>query len=510
VTGSGQFLMDSLKISTLGLSIVAPGSASAVPLGQPLTIAAQLESGGVAVTGTRYSLTGALTYAGGAGQYSQDFVLDDSASPGVYKAHVLPPAGAPPGAYSVTVVAREVSDTIASATRSLRIERFPTPVLLSPSTHQPAQGVVTTQVTRWDELLSVIYGGPLNWLGQWPLQGRPANPTATVQGQVVLDAKPYGAATVSGSVAGEGGRSSVPLIITQHGGGAFTAAFPATASGGYTLTLDTQGSFQDSHGDLGVTTQTARVIVVQAPVFWQEMIAWLITLLYVALLLLLVLVVRCWLSPRPFGRLVASDGSGAAEFARARRGVWALLQPSEVRSERTELGPGLKFVFGRGHRILVKAAGSGADDFRLGGERLTRQAIPATESTLTAHGGESSYIVSASGADDDDDDGMSARPSGLFGRRRRVDDFDDDDDYAPRRRGAGLAGLGRRHASDDDDEQPARRSRGRVRYADDDDDAEWSRQRARRAGGARGDGDDAPTRTRSRRGARSRYDDDEW
>ena len=77
VTGSGQFLMDSLKVSTLGLNIVAPSGQRVAPLGQPLAIAAQLESSGVAVTGTRYSLTGTLTYAGGAGQYTQDFTLDE-------------------------------------------------------------------------------------------------------------------------------------------------------------------------------------------------------------------------------------------------------------------------------------------------------------------------------------------------------------------------------------------------------------------------------------------------
>ena len=37
VTGSGRFLMDSLKLSTLGLSILAPASDTPEPLGQPLT-----------------------------------------------------------------------------------------------------------------------------------------------------------------------------------------------------------------------------------------------------------------------------------------------------------------------------------------------------------------------------------------------------------------------------------------------------------------------------------------
>lgn len=510
VSGSGQFLMDSLKVSTLGLSIVAPSGQQVAPLGQPLGIAAQLQSSGVAVTGTRYSLTGTLTYSGGAGQYTQDFTLDDSASPGVYKAQVLPPSGAPAGAYSITIVAREISDTIASASRSVRIERFPTPELLSPTTHQPAQGAVAAQVTQWDPVLRLIYGAPvglLQWLGQWPLQGRPGQPTAVLQGQVYLDGKPYSNANVQGAVSHAGAHGSVPLSVAPGSGGAFTASFPATTAGAYTLTLDTQGAFQDSHGDLGITTRAAQVTLVGAT-FAQELQAWLITLFYLALLVLAYLIGRYIISPHPFGRLVSGDGGGGEEFARSRRGAWALLSPSVVRSEQMGLGPGLRFHFKRGHRILVKATGAGARSFRLGGERLTSQAVPATESTLTAHDGESSYIVSATGAEEEDEDGLGRR-AGLLSRRSRTDDDFEDDDLKPHR-GGGLASLRSRRRStydddDDDDYRPARRSRSR---ADDFDDVRPSRSGRSRA---RDDDDDgAPSRSRGRRGGRSRYDDDDW
>jgi hypothetical protein len=509
VTGSGQFLMDSLKVSTLGLNIVAPSGQRVAPPGPPLAIAAQLESGGVAVTGTRYSLTGTLTYAGGAGQYTQDFTLDDSASPGVYKAQIVAPAAAPPGAYTLTIVAREISDTIASATRSLRIERFPTPALLSPTTHQPVSGAVAVQVTQWDPVLRFIYGAPvglLNWLGQWPLQGRPAQPTAMLQGQVYLDGKPYSAATVSGSASRAGAHASAPLSVTPQQGGAFSARFPAATSGAYTLTLDTQGAFQDSHGDFGVTTRAAQVTVVPATLT-QEGVAFAITLLYLALLTLLGLLIRYWLSPRPFGRLVSGDGGGGEEFARARRGAWALWQPSVVRSEHMGLGPGLRFLFGRGHRILVKGTGAGADDFRLGGERLMARAVPATESTLTAHRGESSYIVSSSEGDDDEEERDTRR--GPFSRRSRTDDDEDDFDASPRR---GI-GLGRRRAAadDEDDYRPSRRSRARSRYSDDDDDDAGPIRSARGRSHSTDDDDEGATaRSRGKRGGRSRYDDDDW
>lgn len=506
--GSGLFLMDSLKVSTLTLSIVSPGAQSPVaPLGQPLDIAAALKNGDVAITGSRFSLTGTLVYTGGAGQYSQDFVLDDSATPGVYKAQAQAPESAPPGAYTITVVAREISDSIASASRSLRIERFPTPVLLSPATHQPMAGTVAAQVTQWDPILRLIYGapvGPLTWLGQWPLQGLPAQPAATLHGQVTLSGKPYSDATVSGSVTHADTRASDPLTITRQDGGAFTALVPAASPGAYTLTLDTQGAFQDSHGDFGVTTRTAQVTLVPATLA-QESVAWLITLLYAALLALLILLVRYWLSPHPFGRLVASDGGGGEEFARARRGLFALWQPSVVRSQQMGLGQGLMFRFARGGRILAQGVGPGARDFRLGGEPLPRHAVSATESTLSAHGGELSYIVSASGADDEDEYERDSRRGALLNRRSHGDDEFDDE---PRRD----LRFGRRRATeddrDDDDWRPARRSRARGRLVEDDDDDQPVRSSRGRSRSS--DDNDGAARMRGRRGGRSRYDDDDW
>ena len=115
VSGSGHFLMDSLKISTLGLRILAPASATPEPLGQPLTISATLNDNGTPITGSRYSLNGTVTYSGGAGSYTQEFVLDDHASPGTYTAQITIPTSAPAGTYNLTIGAREVSDTIASA-----------------------------------------------------------------------------------------------------------------------------------------------------------------------------------------------------------------------------------------------------------------------------------------------------------------------------------------------------------------------------------------------------------
>ncbi|HEX8995458.1 MAG TPA: VWA domain-containing protein [Ktedonobacterales bacterium] len=511
--GSGLFLMDSLKLSTLALNIVTPSAQSPVaPLGQPLSIAAVLKNGDTPVSGSRYSLTGTLVYAGGAGQYSQDFVLDDSASPGTYKAQAQAPESAPAGAYTLTVVAREISDTIASVTRSVRIERFPTPALLSPTTRQPVTGTVSAQVTQWDPILRALYGAPvglLGWLGQWPLRGLPAQPAATLHGQVTLGGAAYPNAQVSGFVTRAGASGSAPLTVSQQGGGAFTAYVPAAATGTYTLTLDTQGAFQDSHGDFGVTTRQAQVTLAPASV-GQEVFAWAITLLYAALIFLLVLLIRYGWSPRPHGMLVSSDGGGGEEFARARRGPYALLHPSVVLSQHMGLGPGVAFLFRRGGGIQVKGVGPGARDFRMGGDPLPTHAVSATESTLSAHGGELSYVVSAAGADDDEEveeAERGGRRGSLLSRRSRAEDDEFDD--APRR---GLL-FGRRRAErddDDDDEwRPARRSRARGRYSDDEDDLGSSRS-ARSRGRDVDDDDERVAPTRRRRAGRARYDDDEW
>lgn len=508
--GTGQFLMDSLKVSSLSLNILTPSAQAAEPLGQTLNIAAQLVNGGTPITGTRYSLTGSLTYSGGDGQYSQDFTLDDSASPGTYKAQVVPPASAPPGAYTVTINAREISETIASATRSVRIERFPAPVLLSPTTRQPlATGTVPATVIEWDPVLRLIYGAPvglLQWLSQPPLSGLPAQPSAVVYGQVQLAGKPYSQAAVSGSAVGANSKNSVPLSVTKGENGAFSAAFAASQPGTYTVTLDTQGAFQDSHGDLGVTTRAAQVTLVNATLA-EEARAWGITLVYLLILAFILLLIRYWLSPHPFGRLVASDGGGGEEFARARRGLTWLFEPNVVYSQQMGLDPGVRFRFLRGGRILARGVGAGAHDFRLGGDPLPTHEVAASESTLATRDGELAYLVSAAGGDDDDEESYKPR-GGLLNRRPRADEDEDDEDRP--RRGLSLGRSRSRYSDDDDDyaSSRGRSSRRAARYDEDDDYRSSARSRA--SSRSRDDDDDGgPSRSRKRRA--SRYsDDDDW
>jgi hypothetical protein len=512
VNGSGRFLMDSLKLSTLGLSILAPTSAAPEPLGQPLTITATLNDNGTPITGSRYSLNGKIVYSGGAGSYTQEFVLDDHASPGTYTAHITVPTSAPAGAYSITVNAREVSDTIATADRSVRIELFPAPLLVAPSTGKLTADTVDATVIQWDPGLRAVYGmpfGPLTWLSQWPLQGHPVVDGARLDGTVQLDGKPYANASVSGSATRAGSNTANPLHISTGDNGRFSAAFTPSGDGQYTLTFKTQGSFNDSHGDLGTTTR-AVTLRTQAASLAQEAIAWAITLLYLFILVLIVLLIRYAVSQKPFGRLVSNDGGGGEEFSRARRGLYGLLHPGTVLSQQMGLDPGLIFHFQRGSRITVEGNGSGRRAYRLGGEPVPTSPVSAAESVLTTADEGLSYTVSASSNDEflDEDDG--ARRGGLL-RRTSARDDDYDDDAGGRR---GLFGRRSRGARDDYDNDYDSRASSRKsrRSRDDDDDVDdYGASRARKGSRGRSRDDDfddfGSSGTRSRR-SRRRDDDD--
>ncbi|HEX6543522.1 MAG TPA: vWA domain-containing protein [Ktedonobacterales bacterium] len=480
VSGSGRFLMDSLKLSTLGLSILSPDSATPLPLGQPLTISATLNDNGTPITGSRYSMNGTITYSGGTGSYTQEFVLDDHASPGTYAAQITVPGNAPTGAYAITINAREVSDTITSASRSVRIENFPAPLLVAPSTSKPTTATISTTVTQWDPALRALYGIPfglLTWLSQWPLQGHPVVDSARLDGVVQLNGKPYTDASVSGSATLAGSKVAIPLRISSGESGHFTAAFTPASDGQYALAFKTSGSFKDSHGDLGTTTRAVTVRT-QSASLPQEAIAWAITLLYLFMLIVIALLIRYTFAQKPFGQLVSNEGGGGEEFVRAHRGVYGLLHPGTVLSQQMGLDPGLTFRFHRGGRITVAGSGSGRRAFRLGGDPVPTSAVSASESILTTDEG-MSYTVSASGSDASLDEEEGARRGGLLRRKPASDEYDDYETSGRR----GLFGRRRREddAEDDyDDDRRARRKTRRSRDDYDDDDGYSSSARSRR------------------------------
>lgn len=412
VNGSGQFLMDSLKVTTLGLSIVSPGpNAGAAPIGQPLTIAATLNDNGTPITGSRYSLSGSISYGGGDKQYVQEFVLDDGASPGTYSAKITVPENGPTGAYDISVVAREVSDTIASATRSVRVELFPVPMLLSPTTGKPTTDAVPGTVVRWDPLLTALYSIPsgLFWqLGQWALGGHPAQPSASLAGQVYLKSQPYASATVTGTASPQGSHATVPITVSNDGGGRFHVFFPSSANGVYAVTFDTQGAFKDSHGDFGTVTRTARLTVTPAS-FGQEIVAWLYTIIYLLLFAALLNLLRALiLTPAPFGaweRSTSSQGktARAQSFRRTLRSPLAwFLHRNVLTSREAFKTPGLQFRFKHGGLIEVRTVGPEGRRWASGAGRLSDQYAAHRVLLYRPGGGGERRGLDAGGASDGD------------------------------------------------------------------------------------------------------------
>jgi hypothetical protein len=218
-------------------------------------------------------------------------------------------------------------------------------------------------------------------------------------------------------------------------------------------------------------------------------------------------VIRYAFAQKPFGMLVNSDGSGGSEFARARRGVAALLAPGRVTSRQMGMDPGLEFGFHHGGRITVRGT-AGRANYRLGGERVPATPVSATETELSLANSPESYTVVARRALDayDEDDERPNKRAEVLNRirgRRVSDDEDEDDRYEEDerpRRGFALFSSRRRRYDDDDAEDDdrydvaprtsARRGRGRLYddddlYGDDSDDA-YAERADRRAGRSRG------------------------
>jgi hypothetical protein len=516
VSGSGLFLMDSLKVSALALGITSPAANAVLALGEQFTLSASLSAQGTPISGGRFSLSGTITYAGGgASSYTHDILLADASGSGTYTAPLTVPASAPSGSYTISVHAHAASEDVLTAQTTVRLDLFPAALLIAPTSNTPTTDAVGASVVGWDPLLRAIYRLPvIGGLGGLALQNHPADPAAVVRGQVLLDGRPYGDATVGGTATHAGSTSSVPVSVLNDSNGAFRLIFPSDASGTYRVNLTTSGAYNISHGDLTHVARTVLVTIVPATAP-QELRAWLVTFIYLLLFALLLLVIRYAVAQKPFGMLVNSDGSGGSEFARARRGVDALLAPGRVTSRQMGMDPGLVFGFHRGGRITVRGT-AGRANYRLGGDRVPATPISATETELSLANSPESYTV------------VSGSPH----TSRALDAYDEDDER-PNKRAELLNRIRGRRPSDDDDaadhyEEDERPRRGfalfssrRRRYdeynAEDDDRYDVApRTSARRGRGRRDDddlyGDDAYAERADRRAGRGRgrrrYDDD--
>lgn len=370
-TGSGQFLMDSLKVSGIGLSALHIAQAnltvsekSPLALGQPLTITANLTNNRQPITDEQFTLRGTVSYSGGLNQYSHDFAMNDKNIPGTYQGTVTIPINAPPGSYEIIVNASAASaaSVIANQNCSVRIELFPVASLSS----------TQARVIRWDPVLRTLYGLPfgfVEWLSRTPLQNIPARQDANIAGQVVnpLDQRPFSSATVTAAATYGKSQNIIPITVVNDGGGLFHLQFPAEEEGDYSVAFRTSGTFDQSHGDFGGSYSTVRLTLV--PATWsQEVWAWFITLLYVLALGTLFMLLRFYVTPHPFGSWVSTregETVGSFNFNRADRNVLqSFLHRDTMRSREARMPKGLLLRFKKGDGIEIKPDGSTGRDWQ--------------------------------------------------------------------------------------------------------------------------------------------------
>lgn len=362
ISGSGSFLMDSLITSALGVNILSPtNNAPAQALGQDFSVSAQIvdhaQGGDTQINSPDFRANAVITYAGelpyGVTPPTQSIVLSNNA--GTYQGTLNVPQSAPPGSYLLTVsVSQATITTITSDSRSLRLELFPLPCIGACGTAPHPAAV------QWDPITQVVYSLPvLDWLSQWPLAGLPAHTVARLDGHLYLKGAVYpdaNIASVSATRTDSAGKTiSTPVTSANDSNGAFHLLLPYTGPGVYTLTIHSAGSFGQTHGDLGKTTIQTRLNVVPATIGQESRDAG-FSLVYLFLAILIILLIRMAILPKPFGELQLADGAGSFEeptgdeFANVRRNMWnKLVHPNKIWAAEMGMASGLVFIFDRSH-----------------------------------------------------------------------------------------------------------------------------------------------------------------
>ncbi|MBA3825220.1 MAG: hypothetical protein H0X24_15140, partial [Ktedonobacterales bacterium] len=311
VSGSGQFLVDSLTVSTLALNITAPQDGATLPLGQPITLSATVAENGNVVLDKTYDVEALLTPP--SGQPLRVFLKDKDAT-GTYSGTFTLPLSASAGAYKVDVTATQGTISAGEQAIGVKFAVFPTPVLLgangqplvptTPTGCKPtdattnctlASPMATANVTAWDGLLRFIYTKvPLftaSWLRGWPLAGYALDPSATLSGEVIVGAgkttQLYPGATVTATATRANG-TAVPVTVDNLPGGHFRLHFPQGTQGTVNVQLSATGNPQDAFGNPVVVSGPVAVRLGGVPRDAAQR-AWLITAFYLALMALIAL-----------------------------------------------------------------------------------------------------------------------------------------------------------------------------------------------------------------------------
>jgi von Willebrand factor type A domain len=503
VSGTGLFLMDSLKVSALTLALNSPSTKDALALGEPFTVSAELSNQGVPISGGHFSLSGTISFVGNSStSFMQDILLTDQGGSGIYSAPATIPITAPTGSYQILVRAHSASEDVLTAQIVIRLDLFPSALLIGQ--HGATSGPVTVVATEWDKPLEVLYSLPIaDFFSGWPLSGLPAQPSAVVRGQVELGGKPYGDATVTGTAIREGATSQIPVTVVNDGRGAFHLIFPSDANGTYTLALTTEGAYNISHGDLTHVTRLVAVTLIPNTAA-QRLHAYLVTLAYLLILAFFLLLVRYIVAPKPRGAIISTPG-GADEFSRARR-PQAFFLPSTVDSGQMGLDPGLRFRFRHGGRILVRGTAA-RDNYRQAGGEVPLTWFAAANAEISSSDGRVRYSIEAGGArtssgagssdwEDSRYDTKGELAKLIIGRRPSAGRYADEEEDSRHRRGLFFA---RRRSYGDGEEDE------KVGYRD----SRSTRASRITSGRSRGDSDDDNDRydRPGRRRSRDRDDD---
>ncbi len=411
VQGSGLFLVDSLTVSTLALTITAPASGATLPLGQPVTVSATISANGAIVVDKTYDVEAVITPPGG-GTPLRLFLKDPNAT-GTYSGTFTLPQTAKAGTYHLAATATQGTVSAGQDQLDLTFALFPTPVLLSPTGApilpttttgcDPAAttascalnaGTATATATGWDGVLQFLYtkvpvlSSPA--LRAWPLAGYALNPGATVAGEVLTGGQTlYPRATVTASATDARG-AAILVVVYAGANGHFTLVFPNGAKGTYTLMLTAAGSPQDAFGNPVVVASHVTVRLSGVPASAQQH-AWLVTLFYLAVAALLALFgiygpINYLLRPKPARSQLVDLSQGNATRSLLWRGfsLRRYFAPNRLPAGQVGLPNNLLFIFGYGNGVTMlvrRGGGKTPAIWKLNGRTLARDDGPQSLTT---------------------------------------------------------------------------------------------------------------------------------
>lgn len=376
-SGSGRFLMDDFQQTNIGLQVDRVGTTGAaaphpLPLGQPITVQAHLETNGQSINDNAYRVTEYISYNGNnscanpqssqsavlqnnGGTYSGTFTVDDTQSAGSYTILLCATANG------------SLENVIASQVTAVQLELFPIPFLLSPQSGQPTGSQVSQTVVRWP--LPFKWYSAAAWLtslSSWPLQGLPPVPATNLIVEVQQhNGLPYSGGSLNNTTVTDMNGKTIQPTIVPDGPGKFLLQFEPSIDGTatYKVDLKVSGTYEDSHGVFNDTVRSAQITLVEANSNQIGTATWR-TFLYLAILAGLLLFAKFIGTPTPYGGWACNPGvseQGWRRFKRAPRIVhpWQFIwHRNWLNSKLAGMPAGLIIRFNRGRRIEACPDGS--------------------------------------------------------------------------------------------------------------------------------------------------------